>query len=162
MGKANRKTMQIDKELLSEKNYTGSRLILIENEDLKALHEEIISLQKEANPYLDKLQENYYSKVDPLYQESQRLMNEAKKVKEQIAELTALNQPDIDMIESIEKRANLVKDKMQPIIMEEIKDKLGEFEIARHTTIKDGGVYAEVFDEIEEKIKAIRAQKLKK
>lgn len=162
MGKANRKTMQIDKELLSEANYTGSRLILLEDENLTKLHAELEALQKEINPVIDKLSAEYYPKIDPMYQETQKLMEQAKEIKAKIAEITNEYKSDTDFIDSLEQKAQLVKNKMQPIILEMVKDQLGEFETAKNTVVRDGKIYAEVFDEIEEKVKAIRMVKAKK
>lgn len=154
--------MQIDKELLSEKNYTGSRLILVENEDVKILQDELTSYQQEINPILEKLSAEYYPAVDPLYQEVQKKNQEIKEIKEKIAEQTDKFRPDIEAIEAVEKKAQLIKQKLQPIILDEVKDKLGEFEVARQTVTQDGKIYVEVFDEIEEKVKQIRASKLNK
>lgn len=162
MGYTNRKTMQIDKELLSEKNYTGSRLILVENEDVKTLQDELTSYQQEINPILEKLSAEYYPAVDPLYQEVQKKNQEIKEIKEKIAEQTDKFRTDIEAIEAVEKKAQLIKQKLQPIILDEVKDKLGEFEVARQTVTQDGKIYVEVFDEIEEKVKQIRASKLNK
>ena len=162
MGYTNRKTMQIEKELLSGKNYTGSRLILIENEDVKTLQDELSAYQQEINPILEKLSSEYYPTVDPLYQEVQKKNQEIKEIKEKIAEQTEKFKPDIESIEAVEKKALLIKQKLQPIILDEVKDKLGEFETARNTVVQDGKIYVEVIDEIEEKIKQIRASKLNK
>lgn len=162
MGTANRKTMQIDKELLSEVNYTGSRLILLEDENLTKLNTELTSYQQEINPIIDKLSAEYYPKIDPMYQEVQKLMEQAKELKAKIAEITNEFKPAIDVIESFEQKAQSVKNKMQPIILEIVKDQLGEFETAKNTVVRDGKIYAEVFDEIEEKVKAIRMVKAKK
>lgn len=153
--------MQIDKELLSEKNYTGSRLILIDDENVRALQTELSALQQEINPILDKLSAEYYPKIDPMYQDVLALNEKVKIIKEDIAKITAEFEGDIKSIEDTELKANLVKDKIQPLILDAIKDQLGEFEIARQTKFQDGEVYAEVFDELEEKIKQLRAAKAK-
>lgn len=154
--------MQIDKALLSEKNYTGSRLFLLENEDVKTLHDELTALQKEINPTLDKLSTEYYPVIDPMYQEVQKLNTQIKEIKEKIAQKTSEFEADIKFIEDTEQKANLVKDKLQPIILEAVKDELGEFEVARQTVVRDEKIYVEIFDEIEEKVKQIRASKAKK
>lgn len=154
--------MQIDKELLSEKNYTGSRLILIENEDVARLHKELNELQKSVNPVLNKLSAEYYPKVDPMYQEIQALTEKIKGIREEINTITASFKADIESIEAVEQEANLVKDKLQPLILAGVEGQLGEFEIARQTVTRDGKIYAEVFDEIEERVKQIRTQKLSK
>ncbi len=154
--------MQIDKELFSEKNYTGSRLILVESEDIKTLHDELSVLQKEINPVLDKLSTEYYPQIDPMYQEVQALNVQVKEIKEKIADITETFKSDIQSIEEVEQRAQLVKGKLQPLILEAVADQLGEFEVARQTVVQDEKIYVEVFDEIEEKVKQIRASKLKK
>jgi len=53
----------------------------------------------------------------------------------------------------------LIKDKIQPIILDLVKNELGEFEKAQQTIDKDGKVFVEIIDEIEEKVKSIRATK---
>lgn len=150
--------MKIDKALLAEVNYEGSRLIKIDNETLTELQKELSSLQKEINPILDKLNAEYYTVIDPIYAEVQKLNEEIKSKKFVIAELTKKFQPEIESIEATEQRAQLVKNKMQPLILDAVKGQLGEFEIARHTVNREDGIYVEVFDEIEEKVKAIRAK----
>ena len=151
--------MQIEKELLSEKNYTGSRLIEINDERVEVLQEKLTALQLEVTPILDKLQENYYSKADKIYAQIQELNKKLEPLKLELKELFEANQEDTKLIDEKEAEAKLIKDKMQPIIMDLVKDQLGEFETAKHTVYKDGKIYVEVFDEIEEKIKAIRASK---
>ena len=43
--------MKIPADILSEKNYEGSRLILVENEKVAELQKELTKLQLEANPW---------------------------------------------------------------------------------------------------------------
>ena len=159
MGKTNRKSMQIEKELLSEKNYTGSRLIEINDERVSVLQKKLTELQLEVNPILDKLQENYYSKADVIYAKIQELNKQLEPLKLELKTLFEANEEDTKLIDEKEAEAKLLKDKLQPIILDIVKDQLGEFETAKHTVSKDGKIYVEVFDEIEEKIKAIRASK---
>lgn len=154
--------MIIEKDVLAEKNYTGSRLVLIENEKVDEFSGKLNELQQEINPILDKLAKEYYPVVDPIYQEVQRLTKLVAIEKDKIAVITESFKTDTDAIESLEQKATLIKNKIQPIIMKELDGKLGEFEIARHTTVKDGKIYVEVFDEIEEKVKQLRAIKVKK
>jgi len=154
--------MKIDKALLAEANYEGSRLIEVVDENLNVLQAELSALQQEINPILDILNESYYKAIDPIYQEVQKLNEEIKGKKFVIGELTKKFQPQIEIIEATEQKASLVKNKMQPIILEAVKEQIGEFEIARHTVNKDGKMYVEIFDEIEERVKALRASKAKK
>lgn len=153
--------MQIPTEILSEKNYEGSRLVEITNDDIFTLHEELSDLQKEINPVLDRLSKEYYPLLDPMYAELQELALKQKEIKEKITEASIKFQDDVSLIEATEQKASLVKNKLQPMILDAVKDQLGEFEIARQTINKDGKIYVEVFDEIEEKVKAVRALKAK-
>jgi phosphomevalonate kinase len=151
--------MQIPKEILTEANYEGSRLIEVTDESISKYQEELTSIQKEINPVLDRLNENYYSKADPLYQEVQRLNEQIKPIKEQLRELFEMNKADTEFIEAQEQKAQLVKNKMLPLVNDYVKESLGEFDKALQTVVKDGKLYVEVVDEIEEKIKAVRASK---
>jgi peptidoglycan hydrolase CwlO-like protein len=151
--------MQIPKDLLKEINYEGSRLIEINDETVKALQEQLDAIQKEVNPVLDRLQENFFSKADGIYAEINELNEKIKPLKEQLKAMSESNKPDTDFIDSKEQEAMLIKNKMQPLILNLVKEELGEFETAKHTVVKDDKVFVEVIDEIEEKVKAIRASK---
>lgn len=151
--------MQIDKELLSEKNYSGTRLIEVTDETVIALQSQLTDLQLEINPVLDRLNENYFSKADAIYKELQKLDEQVKPLKEELKSLHDNSKEDIAFIEEQEQKAVLIKNKLQPLILDLVKDELGEFETAKHTVNQDGKIYVEVFDEIEEKIKSIRASK---
>lgn len=151
--------MKIDPELLKESNYSGTRLIEIDNPKLQELNETLSSYQREINPILDRLSAEYYPTIDPMYQEVQKLQSQIKEIKEKIAEQTEKFREDIQAIEAAEQKAGVIKNKMQPMILKAIEGKLGEFEIAKNTVVQDGKVFAEVYDELEEKVKAIRATK---
>lgn len=153
--------MNIPVELLKESNYTGTRLIEVDDPKLRELNEVIKGYQQEINPVLDKLTAEYYPVIDPMYQEVQRLQAQIKEIKEKIAEQTLKFKEDIEIIESTEQKAMAIKNKMQPIILKALEGQLGEFEIAKNTVTQDGKVFAEVYDELEEKIKAVRASKAK-
>lgn len=153
--------MQIPADILKESNYEGSRLVEVTDETVLALQEQLDTLQKEVNPVLDKLQENFFSKADVIYKEINELNEKIKPLKEKLKEMSELNKVDTDFIEAKEQEAVLIKNKMQPLILGLVKDQLGEFETARHTVVKDGKIYVEIFDEIEEKVKAVRASKAK-
>lgn len=154
--------MQIDPKVLSEKNYEGTRLILIENEKVTELQAEIASYGKEIEPILNKLDAEYYKVIDPIRLELNELTEQVNAKKLVISELNKKFSKETEEMDAIGQKAQLVKNKMTPLIMEEVASKLGEFETARNTIVKDGKLYVEVFDEIEEKVKALRASKAKK
>lgn len=161
MAKTNRKFMQINKEILSEKNYEGTRLIEITDEKVKALHGELNKLQAEANPHL-KIMEEITPKLDPLFAQLRELEEKKAKIK---AEMSPIREPydkELQAVEKIDQRAQLIKNKIQPLVLDLVKNQIGEFETAKQLIEKDGKMYIEVVDEIEEKVKAIRASKAQK
>jgi len=161
MAKTNRKLMQINKDILAEKNYEGTRLIEITDEKVIQLHGELNKLQKEANPHL-KIMEEITPKLDPLFTKLRELEEEKSKVKLEMTPIRAPYDEELKKVELIDQRAQLIKNKMQPMILKLVEGSLGEFETARQLIEKDGKMYVEVIDEIEEKIKTIRASKSKK
>jgi len=100
--------------------------------------------------------------VDPWYQEALKKQEEVKVIKEKIKAVADKYQDDTDFIEANGQKVQLIKNKMVPIINKEVEGQLEEFEKAMHTVVKDNKLFVEVQDEIEEKIKLIRAQKSKK
>lgn len=152
--------MQIPKDLLSEKNYEGTRLIEINDEGVKNLMADLTALQQEANPYLEKM-ETFTPQMDPIYSEISLLQNKINELHAQVKPIRALYDAEMEHVEAIEQRAMVIKNKLMPIVLDLVKDELGEFEKATQTVTKDGKLYVEVIDELEEKIKAIRASKNK-
>lgn len=153
--------MQIDKELLSEVNYTGSRLIEVTDETVIALQSELSELQKEANPYLAEM-EKYTPEMDRVYGEINKLEEQKKALREEIAPTRALYDEQLVEVEKIDQKAQVIKNKIQPLILDLVKEELGEFEKALQVIVRDGKTYVEVVDEIEEAVKKIRASKEKK
>jgi len=152
--------MQIAPEVLSEKNYTGSRLIEVKGNDLiDELQKELVSIEEYVKPIVEKLTENYYKIVDPWYQECLIKKEEIKSLKDKIKEVADKYQSEVSEVEKKGEQAQLIKNKLVPIINDHVSSQLGEFEKALHTVVKDGKLYVEVVDEIEEKVKAIRQAK---
>lgn len=119
MGKDNKKTMQIPKELLSESKYEGTRLILIEDEKLLEYKGLLKALQEEANPILDVMDE-WDKKVEPFRQKVKGLKDDNQKdyeamrpFKEQY-ELLARELPE-DATDSTPEM-KILEEKMNPII----------------------------------------------
>ena len=154
--------MKIDSTLLSEKNYTGNRRILVEDEKLQEFQTILEGYQKDINPLLDRMNVEYSPIVDPLNAEIQKKTLEIKELKARITAETDKFQDVIDGIEKAEQKAQLIKNKVQPIVLKALDGQLGEFEVARYTEVDGGKIYAVVFDELEEKVKEIRANKGKK
>lgn len=150
--------MQIPKELLEEKNYVGSRLIEITDETVLKLQTELSELQKEANPFLTE-SEKFIPEMDRVYAEIQKLKDQESKLRAEIEPIRKQYDEAIKPVEEIDQRANLIKQKIAPIVNDLVKDELGEFEKATTLKEEDGKLYVEVIDEIEEKIKQVRSSK---
>ena len=158
MAKTNRTIMQIPKDLLSEKNYEGTRLIEVIDEAVLRLNAELKELQKEAQPFIDEMAKMSPA-MDPIYTELRVVEEKRKELKDKLEPLLVPFREEMAKAEKVEQKAQLIKDKMIPIINSLVKSELGEFETAKELKEKDGKIFVEVIDEIEEKIKAVRATK---
>lgn len=153
--------MQIPKEILSEKNYEGSRFIEVNNVKITELMKELTAYQQEANPTLE-VMDKYAKILDPFYQKIAVLQGEIKKIKDEMVEDKLKYDEEMSKVEKIDAKASIIKNKLMPIILDEVRDQLGEFEVAIQTKEKDGKVFVEVQDKLEETVKQLRAQKAKK
>lgn len=153
--------MQIDKNILAEKNYTGSRLIAINDPTILKLKKELNAFQKQANPFLKKM-EALTPAMDPIYTRIGEHQAQIKKLHEDLAPFKEKYDIELKRVELIDQKAQLVKNKMQPLVNRIVESQLSEFEKATQLIEKNSLIYVEVVDEIEEKVKAIRASKAKK
>lgn len=150
--------MKIPAEILSEKNYEGSRLLEITDEQVIKLKKEIETYQPIAKPHLDKMEE--LGKIlDPFYTKIRGLEEEKKKIKDEMQPTLDLFNAELKEMETIEQKTNLIKDKIRSLITKLIEKELGEFETAKELDTRDGKLFVEIIDELEEKIKAIRMVK---
>lgn len=158
MGKTNRKIMQLPKELLSEKNYEGTRLIEITDETVISLNNQRKELLKEGEPILKEM-EKLSPPLDAFYIKLRPVEEERHRIKEEMQPALDAYQAKVDEMDKVYQKGQLVSNKMQPIINGIVKPQLREFETAKQLVEREGKLYVEVVDEIEEKIKAIRATK---
>lgn len=152
--------MKIPSEFLKESAYEGTRFIEINNPDITKLISEIMEYQKEANPTLE-VMDKYAAILDPYYMKIQKLQSEIGKIKEEMAEDKAKYDEEMAKVEKIDQKAQVIKNKIMPMVLAEVKDQLGEFEVALQTKEVDGKIFVEVQDKIEEVVKSLRAQKAK-
>jgi len=150
--------MQIDKSVLAEKNYEGTRLIEIKDETVKKLKAKLKDLQLEINPTLEKM-EKLTPILDPFYTKIGELEREKSKIKEEMAPVREKYDALLEIAQKVEQRAQLIKNKMQPLVNRMVEKELGEFEKANQLIDKDDKIYVEVVDEIEELVKKIRTAK---
>ena len=153
--------MQIPKEYLEEKNYEGTRLIEINDKKVAQLKAELKKLQESINPFLDEIQNDLTPLFDKHQEKIKPLQEQLNKLKEEIAPTQKKYEDLVSKIEPFEQKAQLIKNKVQPIVLKLVTGQLGEFEKANQIIEKDNKLFVEVVDEIEEKVKAIRAMKAK-
>ena len=153
--------MKIDKAILSEKNYEGSRFIEVTDPKVVELMKEIKKYQEEANPYLT-VMDKYALILDPFYQKIQTLQSQINEVKAEMAEDKMKYDDELANVQKIDQKAQMIKNKLTPIVMKEIEGQLGEFEIAVQTKEKNGKIYVEVQDKLEELVKSMRTANAKK
>lgn len=153
--------MRIPNEYLSESNYEGSRLIEVTDEKVIELQKELTELQKKANPHLDEMGK-LTGKLDTIYSQLRALEAEKKKIQDELVEYRTESGYDehLKAVESIDQHeAQPIKNKIQAIVNTLIEGQLGEFEKAVQLKEIGGKLFIEVVDEIEEKVKAVRATK---
>lgn len=152
--------MKIPTEILSEKNYEGTRLIEINDPKVTELQEELTKLQLEANPLLEEM-EKITPILDPFYTKMREHQEAITKIKEEMEVPKAEYTSWLEKVEKIDQKAQLIKNKIQPLVNAIVKPELGEFEKANQLVPRDRKLFVEVMDELEEKVKAIRAAKAK-
>lgn len=150
--------MNIPAEYLKEKCYEGTRLVEITDERVIKLNEERKKRLVEGEPILKEM-ERLSPPLDAFYEKLRPIEEERKKIKEEMQPAYDAYNEQVEKMDKIYQKGQLVSNKMQPIINELIKPQLGEFETARQMVERDGKLYIEIVDEIEEKVKAIRAKK---
>ena len=155
----NRKTMQIPTEYLSEKNYEGSRLIEIVDENVLRLFKERAEILKSGEPIMAEM-DTLSKPLDEFYIKLKPLEEERKKIKEDMQPATEAYQSVVErMDKEIYQKTRLIDQKLNPMVDELVKEQLSEFEKAKTLTEKEGKYYVEVEAQLEEKIKLIRATK---
>lgn len=152
--------MQIDPKVLSEKNYTGTRLIEITDERVIELNNQRKEFLKEGEPILEEM-EKLSPPLDAFYVKLKPIEDERAKIKLEMQPAYDAYNEKVEEMDKVYQKGQLVSNKMQPIINELVKPELGEFETAKQLVEKDGKLFVEVQDEIEEKVKSLRAIKAK-
>lgn len=152
--------MKIPQEILSEKNYEGTRLVEITDERVIKLNDERKAMLKEGEPILQEM-EKLSPPLDAWYAKLRPVEEERAKIKADMQVDYDVYNEKVQEMDKIYQKGVLVSNKMQPIIQELLKTELGEFETAKTLVEKNGKLYVEVMDELEEKIKAVRAAKKK-
>jgi predicted transcriptional regulator len=143
--------MQIDPNTLKEENYTNPRLIEIQNEEIAKLYAVVLEHQKTANPFIERFQEIETKKAE-LKAPLEAYMKEVKQEQEDL----------MGKMEAEDQLASKVKEKLVPLLEDEILPQLGEFDEFVGIENIDGKMYAKINDKVEELVKAMRDKKATK
>lgn len=157
MDKNNRKTMQLSAELLKESNYEGSRLIEITDETILSLLQEVKKCGEEVKPFLDEM-DKYTPEIDAIYAELRPIEEKRAELKEKLTKAMKPFQVEQEKADAVYQKSDMIKQKIYPLARAIVNPQLSEFESAGQFIERDGKVFIEVTDEIEEKIKQIRAK----
>lgn len=140
--------MQIDKKYLSEENYSNPRYVKIQNEEVGKLYEVIKGHQEAVNPFLKR-----YEEIEAKKAELKKPLDDyTAETKEELEDM-------MEKMQSEDQKAAKVKEKLVPLIEEEIIPQLGELDEFVGLEKKDDGYYAKINDRVEEWVKAVRSQK---
>lgn len=155
--------MNIPQELLAEKNYTGTRRITITNPKIKELKSELKKLQEQINPILDGMQDTF-AKLDAAQKAIEDHKAEIKRIADESAADRKVYDDNMAKILPFEQQAQLIKDKLEPLVLKEVEGKLGEFEKALTIGELEGGeeLYVEVQDMLEDFVQRTRQAKANK
>jgi chromosome segregation ATPase len=125
------------------------RLIPIENKNLLTLKKKLDEYQKEANPFLDQL-DVHTKELDPFFTQLRELEEKKNDLRKEMTPIKEKYDEVIAEIEKIEQKAQLVKDKMKPIVDTFVADKLEQFERPAEIIERNGEMLIKVIDEVEE------------
>lgn len=143
--------MKIDTELLKEENYSNPRLIEIKNEEVGTLYEQIKEHQANVNPFLERFEE-----IEAKKAELRAPFDEyVKETKQELEDM-------MEKMQAEDQMASKVKEKLVPLVEDEVMPYLGELDEFVGLEKIDGVYYAKVNDRIEEWVKSIRSTKVAK
>ena len=149
--------MQIPVEFLKETNYDGTRLIEITDETILSLLKEVKKCGEEVKPFLDEM-DKYIPEIDAIYAELRPIEEKRAELKEKLNIALKPFQVEQEKADAIYQKSDAIKQKNYPLARAFVNPQLGEFESAGQFIERDGKTYIEITDEIEEKIKQIRAK----
>lgn len=142
--------MQIDTSLFTEDKYTNPRLVEVKNEEIGKLYTTIREHQENVNPFLKR-----YEEIEAKKAELKAPYDEyAKETKQELEDM-------MEKMQSEDQLAAKVKEKLVPLVQEEVLPQLGELDEFVGLEKIDGKLYAKINDRVEEWIKAVREQKPK-
>lgn len=149
--------MQIPVEFLKETNYEGTRLIEMTDSTVLSLLKEVKKCGEEVKPFLDEM-DKYTPEIDVIYAELRPIEEKRAELKEKLTIALKPFQVEQEKADMVYQKSDAIKQKIYPLARAFVDRHLSEFESAGQFIERDGKTYIEVTDEIEEKVKQIRAK----
>lgn len=115
-----------------------NRTILINDEKALEIYNDIIALQAEANPHIDRWSEIEEKKIElkqPFEDYKNEVVEEEKAIKKT---LDAINQ-----------KADSLKQKLAPFLKDEVEPQLADTEEFENIEVIEGQLYANIYDAVE-------------
>lgn len=133
--------------MIDPKDYKNPRYVEIKNSKVEDLYKKILEHQEKVNPKLKR------------YQEIEDKKAELKKPYDDYVAETKQEQEDLmEFMQNEDQLASKVKQKIVPLVEEEVLPHLGELDEFVGLEQKDEGLVAKINDRVEEFVKAIRNQ----
>jgi len=142
--------MQIDTSLFTEDKYTNPRLVEVKNKEIGKLYTTIRKHQENVNPFLKR-----YEEIEARKAELKAPYDEyVKETKQELEDM-------MEKMQNEDQLAAKVKEKLVPLVQEEVMPQLGELDEFVGLDRIDDKLYAKINDRVEEWIKVVRDQKQK-
>lgn len=115
-----------------------NRTITLNDEKVRETYDQIIEVQKEANPFIDR-----WNEIDEKKKElKQPYVDYIKEVETEEIELRA-------NLDNINQKAEMLKEKLAPFLRNEIEPQLADTEEFESLEVVDNQLYANVYDAVE-------------
>lgn len=116
-----------------------NRTITISDEKVSEIYNQILEIQKEANPFIDR-----WSEIDEKKKElKQPYVDYIKEVETEEIELRA-------NLDNCNQKAEMLKEKLAPFLRNEIEPQLADTEEFGSLEVIDGQLYANIYDAVEQ------------
>lgn len=115
-----------------------NRTITLNDDKVREIYDQIIEVQKEANPFIDR-----WNEIDEKKKElKQPYVDYIKEVETEEIELRA-------NLDNINQKAEVLKEKLAPFLRNEIEPQLADTEEFESLEVVDNQLYANVYDAVE-------------
>lgn len=116
-----------------------NRTILLDDEKVREIYDQIISIQKEANPMIEE-----WNAIDDKKQELK------KPYSDYLKEVESTERELKEKLDEVNQKAEALKLKLTPFLRNEIEPQLGDTEEFGSLEVVDGLLYANIYDAVEQ------------